>query len=50
MEESHDLWAMSYLDMIHLESIGEAIDDDSSGFITVEELNRFTSSRPLYWR
>jgi hypothetical protein len=50
MAESQDLWALNYLDVHYLQAINEAIDDDASGFITVEELNNFTSSRPLDWR
>ena len=49
-QESQDLWALHYLDLHYLSTIHEAIDDDASGFITVEELNQFTSSRPLDWR
>jgi hypothetical protein len=48
--ESEDLWAVQFLDLHCLQPIYEAIDDDSSGFVTVEELNLFTSSRPLDWR
>lgn len=48
--ENQDLWALHYLDVHYLQTIHEAIDDDASGFITIEELNQFTSSRPLDWR
>jgi hypothetical protein len=50
LQEAQDLWALHYLDLHYLQTIHEAIDDDASGFITVEELNLFTSSRPLDWR
>jgi Ca2+-binding EF-hand superfamily protein len=28
----------------------EAFDDDASGFITISEMNHFTSSKPDKWR
>ncbi|KAI9459300.1 hypothetical protein F5148DRAFT_1319727 [Russula earlei] len=45
-----DAWAVKYIDIIRLQPIMEAIDDDSSGFITIGEMNRFTASRPIDWR
>ena len=36
--------------MNRLQSIAEAFDDDSSGFVTIAEVNQFTSSRPKDWR
>ena len=47
---SEDLWAMTYLDFHYLPNIQEAIDDDAAGFVTIEEVNQFTSARPLDWR
>ncbi|KAI0042039.1 hypothetical protein FA95DRAFT_1500564 [Auriscalpium vulgare] len=44
-----DAWAIQYIDVMHLQPILEAFDDDASGFITVSEMNRFTSSRPIDW-
>ncbi|KAI9448651.1 hypothetical protein F5148DRAFT_1153428 [Russula earlei] len=44
-----DAWAVKYIDIIRLQPIMEAIDDDSSGFITIGEMNRFTASRPIDW-
>lgn len=35
---------------MRLQPISEAFDDDASGFITVNEANTFTTSRPLDWR
>lgn len=49
-DSSQDIWALHYLDLHYLQTIHEAIDDDASGFITVEEINQFTTSRPLDWR
>jgi hypothetical protein len=48
--QNPDAWAIKYIDVIRLQPILEAIDDDASGFITVTEMNRFTSSRPIDWR
>lgn len=45
-----DAWAIKFVDVIRLQPILEAIDDDASGFITIEEMNRFTISRPVDWR
>lgn len=45
-----DAWALEFLEVQHLQPIMEAFDDDASGFITVNEVNKFTTSRPLDWR
>ena len=45
-----DAWAIKFIDIMRLQPILEAIDDDASGFITIEEVNRFTVSRPADWR
>ena len=45
-----DGWALQYINMGRVPSIREAFDDDSSGFVTVNEANHFTQSRPLNWR
>jgi hypothetical protein len=45
-----DAWAIKYIDVMRVQPILEAFDDDASGFITVAEVNRFTSSRPVDWR
>ncbi|KAI0061177.1 hypothetical protein BV25DRAFT_1806058 [Artomyces pyxidatus] len=44
-----DAWAIKFIDVVRLQPILEAFDDDASGFITVAEMNRFTSARPLDW-
>jgi len=46
----HDEWALDYISITRLHAISEAFDDDASGFITVREVNQFTTSRPLEWR
>ena len=45
-----DPWAVKYIDIRHARSILEAFDDDSSGFVTINEVNNFTRSRPSDWR
>ena len=45
-----DAWAIKYIDVVWVQPILEAFDADASGFITVAEVNRFTSSRPTDWR
>ena len=43
-------WAIKFIEVTRLQPILEAFDDDASGFITISEMNRFTSSRPKDWR
>ncbi|KAF8882713.1 hypothetical protein BD779DRAFT_1674866 [Infundibulicybe gibba] len=44
--ETGDRWVLPYLDVPHVQAILEAIDDDGTGFITINEVNTFTESRP----
>ncbi|KAG6875208.1 hypothetical protein C0992_004760 [Termitomyces sp. T32_za158] len=44
-----DEWTLSYFSISYLQAISEAIDDDGSGFITIQEVNAFTKSRPRDW-
>ncbi|KAG6908276.1 hypothetical protein DXG01_005482 [Tephrocybe rancida] len=46
---SNDTWTTAYFNMSYIQAISEAIDDDGSGFINVQEVNDFTTSRPLKW-
>lgn len=45
-----DEWALEWISINRLQSIAEAFDDDASGFITVAEVNQFTTARPKDWR
>ena len=45
-----DSWALEYVTVRLIQPLVEAIDDDGSSFVTVNELNEFTSSRPKGWR
>ncbi|KAG6908278.1 hypothetical protein DXG01_005484 [Tephrocybe rancida] len=47
---SNDIWTAAYFNVSYIQAISEAIDDDGSGFITVREVNDFTTSRPPKWR
>jgi hypothetical protein len=42
--------ALVYIDFPRLGQILEVFDDDASGYVTVAEVNKFTSSRPADWR
>ncbi|KAI0661089.1 hypothetical protein C8Q70DRAFT_911215 [Cubamyces menziesii] len=44
-----DEWALEWININRLQAIAEAFDDDASGFITIAEVNQFTSSRPKGW-
>jgi hypothetical protein len=48
--QNPDVWAIKFIDVTRLQPILEAFDDDASGFITISEMNHFTSSRPRDWR
>ena len=45
-----DSWALEYINLRLVQPLVEAIDDDGSSFVTVSELNDFTSCRPKGWR
>lgn len=45
-----DSWALQYINVRQVQALIEAIDDDGSSFVTVNELNEFTSCRPKGWR
>ncbi|CAE6507512.1 unnamed protein product [Rhizoctonia solani] len=49
--ESHpDFWTLNYLSrIIFYPAIADAIDEDSSGYISLDELNYFFDSRPNGW-
>ncbi|RPD53442.1 hypothetical protein L226DRAFT_516920 [Lentinus tigrinus ALCF2SS1-7] len=44
-----DTWTLKYLGLTELQRIIEALDDDASGYITIQEVNRFATSRPQGW-
>ena len=48
--DEDDAWTLQYIDLMHLQPIIEALDADTSGFVTIQEVNQFTTSRPQGWR
>ncbi|TFK50545.1 hypothetical protein OE88DRAFT_1736072 [Heliocybe sulcata] len=46
-----DRWALQYIDIVRLQPLIEALDDDASGFISVQEANHFSDPRirPKSW-
>ncbi|KAL7285783.1 hypothetical protein ACG7TL_000892 [Trametes sanguinea] len=52
MQGQVDKWALHYLNIAWLNPILEAIDDDTSGYISVSEVNKFMQRLPqeLDWR
>ncbi|KAJ3981905.1 hypothetical protein F5890DRAFT_1611465 [Lentinula detonsa] len=49
LDDEDDCWTHSYINITHVQPILEAIDDDATGFITIKEVNEFTSARPPGW-
>lgn len=45
-----DQWALEYMTVVRVQPLIEALDDDVSSFVTIAEVNKFTSSRPEDWR
>ena len=45
-----DSWALDNINIRQIQPLIEAIDDDGSSFVTVNELNDFTNHRPKGWR
>lgn len=41
-----DDWVLEYIDVAYVQPIVEAIDEDGSGFISVQEANTFALARP----
>lgn len=48
--EEEDLWALEYITIHRVQPLMEALDADGSSFVTVDELNAFSTSRPEGWR
>ena len=44
--DDSDGWVFEFIDIAHVQPIVEAIDGDGSGFINVQEANKFALSRP----
>ncbi|KAF7296411.1 Protein kinase domain-containing protein [Mycena chlorophos] len=44
-----DRWALSYINVAHMQPILEAFDDDGTGFVSVKEANDFAMMKPRGW-
>lgn len=45
--DSHaDAWTLKFLDNTYRNALIELIDTDCSGFVSVQEVNQFTQSKP----
>ena len=45
-----DDWTLEHISVTRVQSIMEAIDEDACGFITVAEVNVFSTACPENWR
>jgi hypothetical protein len=45
-----DVWALRFITVQRVQPLIEALDDDVSSFVTVSEINAFTSAAPEGWR
>ena len=48
--DEDDAWTLEYIDLTHVQPIIEGLDEDASGYVTIQEVNQFTTSRPKDWR
>ncbi|KAJ7057588.1 hypothetical protein C8F01DRAFT_1371722 [Mycena amicta] len=48
-EADDDSWALAYINVAHLQPILEAVDDDGSGVVTIQEANNFAHGKPKGW-
>lgn len=45
-----DTWAMRHISIHRVQPLIEAFDENGSSFVTIAEVNAFTSGRPAGWR
>lgn len=47
-----DEWTNEFIELLYVQRIKEAFDEDGSGFVTIQEVNRFIDMQPvmLGWR
>lgn len=45
-DSNSDEWVFDFIDVVHVQPVVEAMDEDGSGFISVKEANKFALSRP----
>ena len=47
---AEDRWTLEHINLLRIQPLLEAFDDDASTWVTVAEVNTFTQSRPRDWR
>lgn len=45
-----DGWSLKYISVLRMQPLLEVLDRDASSWVTVSEVNMFTTARPLNWR
>ncbi len=45
-ESTTDPWALQYITFLCIQPLIEAFDDDTSGYVTINEANAFSAGRP----
>ena len=50
--QQRDDWTTDFIELLYVQRIKEAFDEDASGYVTVAEVNKFTRGMPedLHWR
>ncbi|PBK80162.1 hypothetical protein ARMGADRAFT_1098688 [Armillaria gallica] len=49
VQPTNDQWALHYINLIWIQPLMEAFDDDASGFVTINEANALCAGRPENW-
>ncbi len=50
VQPENDQWALPYINLLRIQPLMEAFDDDVSGFVTINEANALCAGRPENWR
>ncbi|KAK0496681.1 hypothetical protein EDD18DRAFT_1105041 [Armillaria luteobubalina] len=49
VQPADDQWALPYINLLRIQPLMEAFDDDVSGFVTINEANALCAGRPEDW-
>ncbi|SJL12357.1 uncharacterized protein ARMOST_15783 [Armillaria ostoyae] len=49
VQPANDQWALPYINLLRIQPLMEAFDDDVSGFVTINEANALCAGRPENW-
>lgn len=49
-KKADNIWTLDYINMRNIQPILEAFDDDGSGFVSIREVNQFSSAKPTDWK